>query len=440
MFDMQKSTILAAVLGLLPAAFAGSGCQSPVPAASPASPPVTLASGGARPATSAGPFTSISALGFGPDQVLFLADSSSGRIHALALPAPARPAAKESFNVKDLDAKVAALLGVSPSQVRVHDLAIHPVSKEAYLAVAFASGDRYVPAVAVVEPSGRARLLDLTTATSSVTIPFTPPAPFAFYRGASSRDLTFTDLTFHKGRLYVAGLSNADFASSLWSVAYPFTESRPEISSVEIYHTNHNEQETRAPIRTMLITELNGVDYVIAAYTCTPLVVFPLSAVKDGAHINGKVVAELGYGNTPIDLLRFTAQDMQQHKYPVLFLSNKNQAAQVIGIQAIEKAAKGAGLTTFQGFKKSALEAFDAPMTDILQADEQDEERIVTIRRNPDDGTLQLVSFAKNLYFRLSDFQAEFDFPSYKYPPGSDFIHGLQNQMRKDEGFPDLVK
>ena len=53
-------------------------------------------------------------------------------------------------------------------------------------------------------------------------------------------------MAFVDGQLFVAGLSNEEFASKLRSVAYPFARSPPG-TSVEIYHGNHGQLETRSP-------------------------------------------------------------------------------------------------------------------------------------------------------------------------------------------------
>src|SRR6266568_4972703 len=42
---------------------------------------------------------------------------------------------------------------------------------------------------------------------------------------------------------------------------------------------------------------------LLAAYTCTPLVEFPLSDLKPGAKVKGKTIAELGNRNRPIDMI-----------------------------------------------------------------------------------------------------------------------------------------
>jgi len=238
----------------------------------------------------------------------------------------------------------------------------------------------------------------------------------------------------------VSGLSNADFASTLRVIDYPFKDSKQSTVSVEIFHTNHNQNETRAPIRTLEIVNLDDKDYLLAAYTCTPLVTIPIEEIKDGAHVTGKTIAELGYGNTPIDLIGYMAQDMQENKYPVLFLSNKNQSAQVIALNQLVEGNKKDGLSVNTQFKKAGVQAFDIPMTSTLQVAEQDGYHLLTVRRNLENGNLELVSFMKNMYFRLSDFQSEFEFPDYQYPQGSDFFKNVQNMMKKDEGFANKVQ
>ncbi|MEM9193306.1 MAG: hypothetical protein AAGF12_29290, partial [Myxococcota bacterium] len=180
-------------------------------------------------------------------------------------------------------------------------------------------------------------------------------------------------------------------------------------------------------------------DYMLAAYTCTPLVAFPLSEIQDGAHITGKTIGELGFGNTPGDLLAFNGQDPQQNPFPLVFIHHKNQSAQVIGLQAVEQAVKGAGLTESVGMSKVDLDAGHMPIVNVLQIDDQDQGHLAAVRRDPEEGDLELVSFMKNVYFRLSDFQSEYEIPNYEYPEAQAQIRGFQNMMKQDEGYPDAV-
>ena len=43
--------------------------------------------------------------------------------------------------------------------------------------------------------------------------------------------------------------------------------------------------------------------YLLAAYTCTPLVKVPVADLKAGAHVKGTTIAELGNRNRPLDMI-----------------------------------------------------------------------------------------------------------------------------------------
>ena len=159
------------------------------------------------------------------------------------------------------------------------------------------------PALLRVDGAGK---IDLVAAESlkstSVTLP-NPPA--ASTSGRNNRSQSITKLAFYaNGRVWVAGLSNEEFASKLWSVAYPFTKADTG-TSVEIYHGNHQRLETRSPVYAFIPYTINNQPYIIGAYLCTPLVKFPVSALTPGAKFRGTTIAELGAGNRPIDMVLY---------------------------------------------------------------------------------------------------------------------------------------
>ena len=98
-------------------------------------------------------------------------------------------------------------------------------------------------------------------------------------------------------------------------------------SSIEIWHAVHAQYETRAPIITQEIRELDGVPTLIAVYACTPLVRIPLSELKDGAQIRGEMIGELGYGNTPLDIVSYT--DPMDIKDYVLVTNSSRSAVRI---------------------------------------------------------------------------------------------------------------
>ena len=65
----------------------------------------------------------------------------------------------------------------------------------------------------------------------------------------------------------------------------------------------------------MLFDKINGQSTLLASYTCTPLVTIPTTEIKAGATIKGKTIAELGYGNTPIDMLVVNTQGFDGFYY-----------------------------------------------------------------------------------------------------------------------------
>ena len=74
-------------------------------------------------------------------------------------------------------------------------------------------------------------------------------------------------MAFADGKLMIAGLSNEEFASKLRAIPYPFTTAEPG-TSVEIFHGNHGQLETRSPafgsatpITEPVKTETAGVPY-----------------------------------------------------------------------------------------------------------------------------------------------------------------------------------
>jgi hypothetical protein len=261
----------------------------------------------ARPvaAVPAGPaFQSIGPLAFGPDGVLFAGDRDAAMIYAVTLGAQATGASQGTADVTGLDQKIAAVLGTAAAEVAITDLAVHPTSHNSFISVMRGQGADAKPALLRVDGAGTIAIIDLakTTATS-VTLP-NPPVANAAGR-SNPRTQTIMDMALVNGRLVVAGLSNEEFASKLWSVPYPFANT-DRGTSIEIFHGNHGRLETNSPIFSFVPYNVAGQPNVIAGYLCTPLVKIPMSALKSGDKVLGTTVAELGNGNRPIDMIVYT--------------------------------------------------------------------------------------------------------------------------------------
>jgi hypothetical protein len=119
------------------------------------------------------------------------------------------------------------------------------------------------------------------------------------------RTSTITDIAYADGFLLVAGLSNEEFSSKLRRFPFPFCDEGRD-NSLEIFHVSHGKWETAAPIRTFVPYE--GGRSIVAGYTCTPIVHFPLEGLEPGSKTVGRTVAELGAANQPLDMITFTDQ------------------------------------------------------------------------------------------------------------------------------------
>lgn len=151
---------------------------------------------------------------------------------------------------------------------------------------------------------GRLEVLDLDKFPHSKIRIADVPGQETLEFGQLERNLAITDITYYEGEIFVAGVSNEEFASKLRRIRYPFNDS-VSTSSIEMWHSVHAEFETRAPIIKQLVREIGGVAHLIAVYACTPLVRIPLATLQGGARVRGETIGELGYGNTPIDMVGY---------------------------------------------------------------------------------------------------------------------------------------
>ena len=246
---------------------------------------------------------SVEALAFGPDGILFVGDSVAGAVYAVDTNDRAPAAGVSDVTTTGIDQKIAAFLGVAPTDVRFNDIKVNPLSKSIYLAISRGRGPDAIPVILRIA-GGRITELDTTDIPyARVDLPGLPAGSVG-RRRQSSRTLVITELQYAAGKLIVAGLSNEDFSSTLRLVPFPFVKA-DRGASVEIYHTSHFTYETNSPVRTMVPYTSGGEQFLLAAYTCTPLVKLRLADLQAGAHITGETLAELGRHSSPIDMIQY---------------------------------------------------------------------------------------------------------------------------------------
>ena len=327
-------------------------------------------------------------LAFGPQGVLFVGDTQGAAIYAIGVGEAPKAALQDGFKVEGIDSKVAAALGTEAADIDIKDVAVEPGTGIAYLSVSRGTGPDAAPAIVRVDGAGKVSPLSLDkVAYAKVTLANAPEAGKTDKRGRSLRTEAITDLAFVDGKLYIAGLSNEEFASKLRSIEFPF-KSADTGTSVEIVHTAHGAAlETRSPVRTFVPFNVGGEPQLLAAYTCTPLVTFPVSALKPGEKIRGKTVAELGNRNQPLDMIVYEKGGKQY-----LLLANSARGVMKIGTESLDKqpalteAVSGGGTA---GLKYDTI----AELKDVLQLDKvNDKTAVVLVGTQQGPKSLQTVA------------------------------------------------
>jgi hypothetical protein len=315
---------------------------------------------------------SISAIAFGPDGILFIGDSKSATVFAIDTKDKTTVEKAAAVEIKDIDKKIAAALGTETKNIRIQDLAVNPISKKIYIAVHGVDG---TPVLLTWEGDkfGSVNLKDISF--SQASIANVPGAEAKDRNDRPLRDQSVSDLNYADGSVMLTGLSNQEFGSTFRKIAFPFSD-KQEQSSLEIYHVAHGKYETNSPIRTFTTAELNGKKYLVASYTCTPLVLFPLDELKAGTHVKGRTIGEFGAGNSPVDMVT-----LQKDGNTSLFMANSNRPVMRINYKNI--AAYEGTLTEplKENYGTAGVHFVTLPTVNVLQMDKLDETQVLVLQR-----------------------------------------------------------
>ncbi|HEX9564821.1 MAG TPA: hypothetical protein VF981_12645 [Gemmatimonadaceae bacterium] len=328
------------------------------------------------------PAKSLGQLAFGPGNVLFIGDNDGAQVVAVEVEDGERGTG--AISLDGIDERVAQLLGAPVADIRINDLAVHPVTRNVYLSVTRGSGATGASVLLRVtrDAANPIREVPLTSVRYSLASIANAPADQPGSR-RNPRSSTITDIAFADGQVWVAGLSNEEFASSFRRFSFPFGKSM-ETTTLEIYHVSHRASETRSPVTSFTVQQVDGVSYIVAGYTCTPIVAFAVQDLVPGKHIVGRTVAELGAGNTPTDLVSFTRDGRD-----VIMVVNSRRPLMRLNASDV---ASGTPLTTpdVDGIARAALEQ----PSGITQMADLDVNHVVVIQRGANG--LNLKSIAKS--------------------------------------------
>ncbi len=322
-------------------------------------------------------FKSMGPLAFGPEGILFIADTKSAAVVAVDTGDTKAATGDKALKVEGINAKIAALIGTAANDVLINDVAVNPISRQVYVAVSRGRGPGATPVLVRVKTDGQLEVVSLEK------IKFSrgqlPDAPVEGVvgegnRASNPRQESITDVAFFQDRVLIAGLSNEEFSSTLRAIPFPF-KTVANGTSVEIYHGAHGKFETRAPVRTFVPFNVGNEPQLLAAYTCTPLVQFPLTDLKPGAKVKGKTIAELGNRNKPLDMIVY-----QKDGKDFLLLANSSRGIMKISTDSIEKAEsitervadkKGLPYETIESWKGvEQLDRFDTKNALVLRKGE----------------------------------------------------------------------
>jgi hypothetical protein len=318
---------------------------------------------------------SITALAFGPNGLVFIGDPLGANVFAVDT-GDAKPAGNKDVTVEKIDEKIAATLGVTAKEVRISDVKVNPASGNVYVAVTRGTGTGQ-PALVRINRGTAAveavNLKDVPFAQVAIPNPFEPKA-----KARATRADTITGMAFIDGKLFIAGLSSEEFASTLRVIPYPFKDTGKG-AGIEIFHGAHGKIETHAPIKAFTPYKIDKVDHIMASYTCTPLVKIPVSELKPGAKVKGTTIAELGNGNQPIDMIAYTKDGKD-------FLLSSNTRHGVLKIPTTEFATAQpiTAPTGVAGVKAEKV----TDLADVTQLDKLDDTRMVILTGKP--GALDL--------------------------------------------------
>lgn len=335
-------------------------------------------------ATLATDLKSVSAITFSPGGILFIGDSKSAMVFAVNTK-DKKQQKSSPVEIKNLDQKIAAALGTTAANITIMDMAVNPLSKKLYIAVQHSDG---TPVLLTVEGDQISAVDTKNLQSTAVVLNNSPAEDAKDQRGRPLRISTISDLGYADGKLLVSGLSNHEFSSSFKSIPYPFTSKQDE-STLEIYHAAHGRYETSAPIRTFTTAVINNKKYLVASYTCTPLVLFPMDELKPGTHVKGRTVAEMGSGNTPIDMLSLKRGNdsylvMANTKHPVAKVDYKNIASFEGALTEPVKGTAGVNFTA-------------TPLTNVIQMDKLDDKQVVMLQKKT-NGDIDLWTANENTW------------------------------------------
>lgn len=323
---------------------------------------------------------SMNAIAFGPEGVLFVGDSKRAEIISIDTKDETEKEAPESISLKKVDEQIASVLGTTAENITIQDMAVNPLSKHIYMAVHMQDGTPVL-----LRTAGETfEVVDLDKVNFDKTAINKALAEDAKdQRGRDLRKWTVSDLAYQDGKVMVSGLSNEEFSSTFRTIDFPFEKSQM-YAALEIYHAAHGRYETYAPIKTFMPYSFNGKLHIVASYTCTPLVVFPMDNLKQGEKNQGKTVAELGNRNTPLDIISYKKGDKE-----FILMANTSRALMKLDPEKIEAYKDYLTEPVSESSGTAGVDFIALPYVNVQQLDKLADDKVLMLQRKA-NGDLDL--------------------------------------------------
>jgi hypothetical protein len=321
---------------------------------------------------------SIGPMTFTPTGVLLVGDPKTATVHAID-PEDSR-GVKTGPQIDDITAALRSSLGLS-GEIRVGELAVHPSTGNSFLTIAH---------------GGQVQLVKITgdNTVTPVNLDKVPHASKALPNAPEDKDIirrgrnrnprlqSITDLAFYDGKVMVTGLAAGEVPSRVLELPFPFADNSVA-TSVEIFHAAHGRVETPA-IQTFLPLTIEGQPSLLAGFTCTPLVRFPVNALDGSEKVRGTTVAELGNRNRPLDMVVYEKDGKTS-----ILMSNTARGMMKISTEGITEREGLSERVSGGGTAGQPFETIES-LAGVRQMDKLDNARAVTLVES--DGTLALTT------------------------------------------------
>ncbi|QDT06981.1 hypothetical protein K227x_54050 [Rubripirellula lacrimiformis] len=321
---------------------------------------------------------SLGPITFAGKGVLLVGDPKAATVYAIAIApdasattnAAANPKDAAKLEIADIRRAIGDAVRSNGSDITIGDLAVDPDSGTIIVS-AEGKGRRHLSRI---RHDGTVQMINLSKVEHARKQLPNPPADKLTGEGRRQKNLrleSITDIAFFDGKVMVSGISADESPSNVMEFSFPFSDNSV-VTNVQIYHAAHGRVEEPA-IRTFIPMTIDGLPTLLAGFTCTPLVRFPIDSLGGKDTVRGTTVAELGNWNSPIDLIAYE-KDGQTN----LLMSNTARGVMKISTDQIQNAPGltervGGGGTAGQAFE--TIDAFDG----VTQMDKFSDSQAIAI-------------------------------------------------------------